>query len=238
MEMAVLVTPSESRESLARPGDPNGLPLSARIARGRPYIRNTRSKGAARVALFGGTERVTGQNEASDMIHDRQRVTVAVIAETKLSFVVDRHQIIFRGCSSRSYAQGMGGWVPATTSVNQIRAQKNVAGGARCRPGDIGMELGQSGDDFSGTHVGETLPKRHNPRDEIRTRSLRWALRCAGAVDEALRAIDIVPRQPLVQGSPTHTVSNSQFADREETSQIVDDESCAFHHWPGLFPRH
>jgi hypothetical protein len=34
---------NDSRESLARPGFPNGLPLSERIARGRPYSRKMRS---------------------------------------------------------------------------------------------------------------------------------------------------------------------------------------------------
>src|SRR6185436_7892027 len=34
---------SDNLESLARPGDPNGLPLSDRMARGRPYSRKIRS---------------------------------------------------------------------------------------------------------------------------------------------------------------------------------------------------
>src|ERR1044071_3341221 len=35
---------SDRRETLAKPRDPNGLPLSERIARGSPYSRKMRSK--------------------------------------------------------------------------------------------------------------------------------------------------------------------------------------------------
>src|SRR4051794_27049336 len=70
---------SESLESLARPGDPNGLQLYDRIARGRPYSRKIRSN-APRVRSFVRRIGVAREQIAAHMIDYGQRVAVAVIA--------------------------------------------------------------------------------------------------------------------------------------------------------------
>jgi hypothetical protein len=62
--------------------------------------------------------------------------------------------------------------------------------------------------------------------------------RCPRSIDQPVGATGVMPRQPLVQRSPTDVVASSQLGNREETAQVILDESHSFQHRTGLLPRH
>lgn len=87
--------PKRQRESLARPGDPNGLPLSDRQDRPtKAVLAKDALERTARVRARVRWIRVAGEQASAHVIDDRERITVAVIAEQELPLVVDRHQIV------------------------------------------------------------------------------------------------------------------------------------------------
>src|SRR6266699_3874367 len=109
---------------------------------------------------------IAGEDEASDVIDDGERVAVAVIPQKELSFVVDGHQVI-RFERNGARAQWMRRRVPATTVSNEICTRENVPNCAGCRPIDLGMQLCQPYDDLSRPHERKALSKRCATRSSL-----------------------------------------------------------------------
>ena len=68
------------------------------------------------------------------------------------------------------------------------------------------MELAQPSEDLARSHVREAVAEGDDLRGDLGARSMRNALRRTGAINQASDAIQIVPREPLVQSPPAHAV--------------------------------
>jgi len=171
------------------------------------------------------------------MIDHRQRVTVAMIAEQELSLVVDRHQVI-RFNRLAAHAQRMRRRRTPFPWLHQVRSVKDVAGRARRRPLDVGVQLRQSSNDLPRSHMWESATKRDDLLGHLISRSMRNVQRRARPIDESLHPVDVVPRQPFVQLLTAHAETPSELADGVEAGEISLDESFSFAHRTGHLPWH
>ena len=138
----------------------------------------------ARVRPFARRICIAGEQIAAHMIDNRQRVTVAVIAEEELSLVVDCHQVV-RFNWLAAHAQRMCGRRTAFAWLHQVCSVKNVAGRARRRPLDVRMQLRESSNDLPRSHMWESATKRGDLLGHLVARSMRNVQRRTRPIDES-----------------------------------------------------
>jgi YD repeat-containing protein len=90
-------------------------------------------KHPSRVSLLGRQKAITGKKVSADVIDDRERVTVLMIAEKELTFVVDRHQVVRRERDGAA-PQGVCRRVATPAWSHQVRTTQQISRRARSRP--------------------------------------------------------------------------------------------------------
>ena len=124
---------SESRESRASPGDPKGLPFVGQDGPRQTVLTENTLEDPPRVSLLGRQKGIAREKVSADVIDDGERVTVLMIAEEELTFVVDRHQIVRCDCDGAS-PQRMCRRIASPARGHEIGTTQDIAGRARCRP--------------------------------------------------------------------------------------------------------
>ena len=75
-----------------------GTPLSERMASGQAALAKQPLEGGEGRVFSGRFERLAQEQVARGLVGDRQRVTVAAVAELELALEVGAPQIVGRGC--------------------------------------------------------------------------------------------------------------------------------------------
>jgi hypothetical protein len=142
--------------------------------------------------MLGRAEGVAGQDVAADVINDGQRIAVAVVAEEELALVVGSHQVV-RSSRRGARAQRMKGWRIATwPRSNEVGAMEDVADGARCRPLDVGMDLGEPNGDLAWSHMGKAATEGDDFGGDIVGRAMGDVERRTGAVTQTGGTVRVV----------------------------------------------
>ena len=209
----------------------NGTPLSVRIARGRPYSRNSRSRTGRTPWPLVDEQAVTRDQEARVLIGDRQRIAVDAIPRAELAFEVRGPEVIRRGRRDRARRPDAreGGAAAVSSPAPGAPADR-----PRCsRPASprSGCRGASQCSNFSGPQLGCWRRAPQIKCGDVVGDPMRAPMRRTAPVAEPGAAACVEPGEPFVAGLATDAVARrrARSSCTEPTCSVTNESFSLFH---------
>jgi hypothetical protein len=203
---------------------------------GHPELLENGFEHGESVGLFGGGERLAGEDVAAGEVRDRERVAVAAIGEHELALVVGARQIIGL-CGGREWGS-ICSVAPRSSALDQVVAVEDCMHRADRRRVHIRIEAGQPLSDFRRAPIRFLLLEAYDLRLYLERELVGVAVWPAGAVGEPLQANLVVASEDLVAGLAGDTEVTAQrgiFSPSSSRAMNLTRSSIWLHSFQGTF---
>src|ERR1043166_5574420 len=189
-------------------------------------------RGVTGVFQSAAQQQITGE-----VVRERERITAAVIAQSKVPFEIRTPDLIGSFARAERFI-GRCHMAAFNALFDQAGAFKNLTGGGICWPFQLRTVGAQIVEYLFGAPA---LAIKFGLDNHFTNffRALVWVMmRRAGKVFKIFRSAFLMALNPFVSGGATDPIRTTQLRFRIPTMQIVGDKLYSFSHGTGLLPRH
>lgn len=185
----------------------------------------------------GRAERITAYEEARVGVGDGERIAVARVAKTELSFVISSPDLVNPG-GYQWHSRGMVRFTPASFGFGEPMTLQDQCGSALGRQAQLGMSFAQIGDQCRSTPVRMRHAGLDKQLDNLWCCSMWTSSRCPTSIGKPVEALRSESIKPLVTSPTADTEAGAQFAHRVDVLKTSKNKSGSFGHGIGSLPRH
>src|SRR3954468_6950389 len=227
---------TESVERPPAPVDPNGAPLSERIAWGRPMSLKTRS-----IALLTpGPRRIDDADldeKAARRVAEGQRIAADPVAAPEPAFEVDRPFLVGRA-RRRHHLALRNRSATSTARLDQAFPLEDVADRRGRRPVDLRPLVPEPCFDLLRAEMRKPAPRRNDAVGQPGLRRMRAALGRVASLLEPVRLPALSTALPDVKRLPADAMPCAQIRHRKRSSLVLPKQRNTLLHRTALPERH
>src|SRR5215510_4572796 len=167
---------------------------------------------------------MTGEEKATVLVRDRERIAVDPIPRPELPFEVSGPEIVRRVRRDRHHAR-MLVWSAASTAAHQTATRQEIRGGARRRPVlNLVVSPFERPQQLARAPVGVQPPELAQQLRKRRANRRGRCMRASTAIGEPALAVGFEPCEPLIPDATAHAVACTELGELETLAQGIVNE--------------